>query len=259
MAVYSTTNAPLPWMEPYMQDYMSRAQGVANQPYQASPTQFTAPNAYLDAGWQAMANRAQMGSPVMGAANTQLQNTINGGFLGQNPYLSDAISNAQGDLTRAWNTVQRPSWETQMQRSGSFGNTGVAEMAGSAQNDLQRNLARIGSDMRLGAYNQERGLQQQAIGMAPQFANQDYVDANAMLTAGQQRQTYDQGVSDQNYRWWQEAQAYPQPRLGLLGNALGIGGNSGTTTQTQPDPSTLSQVIGGGLTGLALWKALTGG
>lgn len=302
MATYTTTNAPLPWMEGYLQDYMSRAQDVANTPYQASPQTYTGPNNLLTQGWQAVANRAMQGSPVMSQANQQLQNTMGGQYLSRqatanpylqasnpyaqmnNPYLSQSIADAQGDLVRGYNLMQKPAWDKAMQGSGSFGNTGVMEYQQNAQNDLMRNLGRIGTDMRMGAYNQqanlmenqvgrlfgagqdlagrqdaitgtERGYQQAAMGMAPTFANQDYVDANNLLNAGNQRQAFDQGQADQNYRWWQEAQNYPQQRLAAYGQALGVGGG-GTQTQNAPDPSTASQLLGGGLTGAAIWKML---
>ena len=189
--------------------------------------------------------------PVMGAANQQIQNTINGGFLNNNPYIDQNIANAQGDLTKAWNQVQAPQWDRAMQRSGSFGNTGIAQSAGFAADTLQQQLGRVASDMRGNAYNTERGFQQQAIGMAPSFANQDYVDSNALLNVGNQAQGFLQSAQNQNNNWFQEAQNYPQKQLGLLGGALGLN-QGGTTTQTQPDPSKASQIVGGALTGAQL-------
>lgn len=256
MAQYTTTNAPLPEARPYYADFLQRSQEVANQPYQQSPGTYAAPNPYLQQGWQATANRAMQGSPTMGAANTQLQNTINGGFLNSNPYLGESIANAQGDLTQAWNQVQRPQFDKAMQRSGSFGNTGIAQTAGYAADTLQKNLGRVASDMRGNAYNQERGYMQQALSMAPQFANQDYADANALLNVGNQAQQFTQAAQNQNQNWFQEAQQFPQQQLGLLGGALGL--NQGSTqTQTQPDPSKTSQIIGGALTGAQLYDMFT--
>jgi hypothetical protein len=251
MATLTTSNTPLPWAQPYYQDYLARSQEVANQPYQQSPGTYTGPNPYLQQGWDLTANRALQGSPVMGAANDQLQKTINGGFLGANPYLDQSISNAQGDLTKAWNQVSKPAWDTAMQRSGSYGNTGIAQANGYAADSLQQNLGRVASDMRGNAYNQERGYMQQALAMAPQFANQDYIDSNALLNVGQQAQTFQQAAQNQNQAWFDQAQQYPQQQLGLLGNALGL--NQGSQqTQTQPDPSKTSQIVGGALTGAQL-------
>jgi hypothetical protein len=241
----------LPEARPYYADFLQRSQEVANQPFQQSPGTYTGPNPYLQAGWEATANRAMQGSPVMGAANDTLQKTISGGFMGANPYLDQSIASAQGDLTSAWNRVQKPAWDKAMQSSGSFGHTGIQQANGYAAEGLQQNLGRVASDMRGNAYNTERGFMQQALSMAPQYANQDYADANALLSVGNQAQTFQQAAQNQNQNWFTEAQQYPQQQLGLLGNALGM--NQGSTkTQTQPDPSRTSQIVGGALTGAQL-------
>jgi hypothetical protein len=267
MADYSTTNAPLPYVQPYLQDYLSRAQGVANQGYQASPTQVADPNAYLQQGWNATANRAVQGSPVMGAANTALTGIINGSSMNANPYLDQSVQAAQGDLVRSWNTVNKPYWDTAMQGSGSYGNTGVAEYAGNASNDLQKNLSNISTTMRGNAYNQ--GLQQQtaALGMAPTYANQDYTDANALMNVGNQAQGFADRGAQQNYNWWSEAQKFPQQQLDAYGRALGVGTSSGNT-ETKPGVDPYTSALGGAITGSKLgdslglgsgWGAIIGG
>lgn len=374
MATYSTTNAPLPWMEPYMQDFMSRAQEVANTPYQQGPGTYTGPNELLQSGWQMTANRAMQGSPEMSAARGQLTNTINGQFLGRqamqnqnagsmnpymnagnpyasqmnpfagvrneaanvanpyaqmnNPYLNSAIDNAQSDLARNYNLVNKPAWDKAMQSSGSFGNTGVAEMAANDRNNLMQNMGRIGTDMRMGAYNQaanlnesqvgrqfsagnqlqqnlygagnqqaqnlygfgnqqmqnqfsagnqfaqnqfnagadyagrqdaignlERGYQQSAMGMAPAFANQDYTDINNLMNAGGMQQQFNQQYQNQQNQFFNDARLYPQQQLAFYGQNLGLN-TGGTSTQNAPDPSTASQLLGGGLTGAAIYKML---
>lgn len=255
MAQYSTTNAPLPEVRPYMQDYLARSQEVSNQGYKQSPGTYTGPNGYLQAGFDATANRAMQGSPLMSQANGQLSNIMGGGMMGQNPYLSESISNAQGDLTKSWNNVQKPAWDTAMQRSGSFGNSGVAQANGFAADSLQQNLGRVASDMRGNAYNTERNFMQQALMAAPSFANQDYVDSQQLLNVGNQAQQFSQGAQNQNQQWFNEAQQFPRDQLGVMGNALGM--NQGSTrTQTEPDPSRASQVVGGAMTGASLAKII---
>ena len=244
MATYSQTNAPLPWMEPYLRDYMGRAQEVANTGYEQGPGTYTGPNDLLQSGFQMTANRAMQGSPEMSAARGQLTNTINGQFLGRqamqnagagaqnaymnagnpyagqmnayagaqnasanaynanagvrneaanvanpyasmsNPYLSSAIDNAQGDLARNYNLVNKPAWDKAMQSSGSFGNTGVAEMAQNDRNNLMQNMGRIGTDMRMGAYNQAAGLSESQAGR--QFSAGNQLQQN-LYGAGQQQ------------------------------------------------------------------------
>jgi len=258
MATYTTTNQPLPYVQPYLQDYLDRTQQVVNQPYSQSPGTYTAPNPYLQAGWEATANRAMYGSPVMGAANTEAQNVIEGGKLNANPYLDQNIADAQGDLTDAWNRVQKPAWDTAMLNSGSFGNSAVQQANGYAAEGLQKNLGRIASDMRGQNYNQERGYQMQAMGMAPTFAQNDYMDSAALAGVGNAAQQFSQNAANQNQQWWQQAQDYPRQQLNLYGQAVS-GQPGGTTSQQTQDPSKLSQVAGGALTGAALWNALFGG
>lgn len=80
-------------------------------------------------------------------------------YLGMNnPFLTQQIDAAQGDLVRAWNNVAAPQFDTAMARSGSFGNEGVRQAAGFAAADLQRNLGRVASDMRMGDYLQQLQL-----------------------------------------------------------------------------------------------------
>ena len=255
---YTTTNAPLPYVQPYLQDLLGRQQEVANTPYQQSPNSVAGANPYLTAGWDAVANRATQGSPVMSAANQQMQSTIGGQYLNadSNPYLSGQIDAAQGDLSRNFNAVNKPGWDSRMSRAGGY-NSGVAEAASMDYGNLAQNMGRIGSDMRFNAYNTERGYQQQAMGMAPQFAQQDYNDANALLNVGAQRQAFDQAGADQNLRWFNESQAYPQNRLNDYARMIGVGASSGSS-QEQPGPSTTSSVVGGALTGMGLYNMLFG-
>lgn len=314
----TTQNQPLPWVQPYIQDYLARTQDYANQPYQASPQTAIGPNQFLQTGWDATAQRVLQGSPELSAARGALTNQIGGQYLNRaaagtggagegmnqyamqsnpytgmnNPYLSDSISNAQGDLVKSWNLIQRPQWDKAMQSSGSFGNTGVSEYQQNAQNDLTTQLGRLGLDARMNAYNQsaglmenqlnrqttagesqlarqfqgaqnqaqrqdttsnlERQLQMQAMGMAPQFAQQDFNSLQQLLAVGAQKQGFDQAAADQNKTWWNEAQQYPLTRLDAMGKSLGIGGQMSGTQTTTPDPSKLSTGLGGALTGSQL-------
>jgi hypothetical protein len=104
----------------------------------------------------------------------------------------------------------------------------------------------------------ERARQMQALSLAPTFANQDYTDLNALMGVGKDIYGMDKDAAGQNYKWWQESQAFPQSQLDAYGRALGVTGGSGTQTRTEPDPSRASELVGGGLTGLALWEALFG-
>ena len=277
----STTVQSIPdELKPLASAYTSKAIDLSNQPFQSYTGQrYAGPTAAESTGLSMIANRALQGSPLMGQANQQLQNTMGGGFLGRqaadnpyigasnpyaqmdNPYLSQSIADSQGDLVRSYNLTQKPAWDKAMQSSGSFGNTGVMEYQQNAQNDLMRNLGRIGTDMRMGAYNQqanlmenqvgrlfgagqdragrqdaitgaERGFQNAAIGLAPQFASQDYADANNLLNAGAYARNFDQQNRDFSFQQYQDRLNLPYKQLGAMSGVFGsnLGGTSTTTS-----------------------------
>jgi hypothetical protein len=308
------TSAYPSWAANYAQGYLGRAQQVADSPYQAYTGQRVADFApWQQQGLQAQAQRAMSGSPVMNAANAALPGMFQGGgqaaqnqygpvqaqanpYAGSNPYLTQQIDAAQGDVVRNWNNVQKPQWDTSMQRSGSFGNSGIAQANQMAQSDMQRNLGQISSGMRFqdytqqqqlgenaanralqagqfnatmgenyagrqdSMYNQGQGRALSALGMAPSFAQQDYNDIGQLQQAGAAYQGQNQKLLDSGYQQFLDSRNYPAQQLDIFGNALTRAvGNQGTQTSTQPGTSTGASVVGGLLTGSALYKMLTGG
>jgi hypothetical protein len=135
------------------------------------------------------------GSPVTNAASGELQRTLSGGYLNGNPYLDGVVNKAQGDVIRNYNDVAKPALESAMVRSGSFGNSGLQQMQGAQQQQLQDSLGNISTQIRGTDYANERNRMQGAVGMAPSIANQDYTDAQALLQAGGAYQNQDQRTS----------------------------------------------------------------
>lgn len=313
MADVTTTQSGLPsWAAPYAQGYIQRAQQVADSPYQAYTGQRVADFApWQQQGLQAQAQRAMSGSPVMNAANQALPSMFQGGgqaaanpygpvqvqanpYAGSNPYLQQQIDSAMGDVTRNWNNIQKPQWDTAMQRSGSFGNSGIAQANQMAQSDMQRNLGQIASGMRFqdytqqqqlgesaanralqagqfnatmgenyagrqdSMYNQGQGRALSALGMAPTFAQQDYNDISQLQQAGAAYQGQNQKVLDNAYAQFLDSRQYPNQQLDVLGNALGRITDR-QSTSTTPGTSTGANIVGGLTTGAALYNMLFGG
>lgn len=243
----TSTSAAPPWVQDYSNNYLNKANDVSNTPYNQSPNTAIDPNAAQTTAWNAIQNRALSGSPVQGAANQTLQNTLQGGFLNGNPYLDQMVNKAQGDLVRNYNNVTGPAIDAAGVRSGSFGNSGVASTALDSQNQLQQNMANIDMQMRGQNYATERQNQQSALGFAPQYAANDYQDANQLLQAGNQQGQFAQNQANQNLNWWQQAQQYPTQQLNNMGTALNnVMGTSKTQTTTTPGPSTGAQIGGYG-------------
>ncbi|KPF66121.1 hypothetical protein IP84_17055 [beta proteobacterium AAP99] len=116
------------------------------------------------------------------------------------------------------------------------------------------------------ALNQfERGNQMQAIGMAPQFGQQDYIDAQQLANVGNTLQNQQQRYADDDYQRFFEARQYPQQQLGILGSAFGFGPGA-TESRTTPTggnrgAGALGGALGGAQLGMSVggpWGALAG-
>jgi hypothetical protein len=233
----TTTNFP-EWGVPYAKEFLGRSQQVADLPYTPYTGQTVAQlNPYQTGAFDAIAQRAYQGSPVNDAASSELTKTLSGGYLGANPHLDSMVNRAQGDVMRGFAPIEA--------RSGSFGNSGLQESIG-------RSLGDVSSQIRGQDYANERNRMVGSIGLAPQIANQDYVDANQLLQAGQGYQTQNQLNLDDTYRRFREAQDYPKEQLGVLGKALGL--NYGSTSQV-PGNNGMAQGLG---TALALYGGYKG-
>lgn len=244
----STTSLPS-WAVPYAQDFLQRSQQQSNLPYQQYGGQTLAGlNPYQTAGLEATAQRAMQGSPVNGAASSELQRTLSGGYLGAgNPYMDSLVDRSQGDLIRGYQQSVIPQLDMMAARSGSFGNTGVAQTGDEAQRRLIGGLGDISTSLRGGAYESERNRMQGAVGMAPQIANQDYVDANALQGVGGAYRAEEQlGLDDQLNRFNEQRDGSLR-QLQILGGALN-GGNYGSTT-TGPGANRTAGALGGAASG----------
>lgn len=173
-------------------------------------------NQTQEQGLQAIQNRALGGSQTVNMAEQQLQNNIQGGQT--NPYLDAMVGRAQDSVRSGFNTAAV--------NSGSFGNSGLQEQ-------FQKGLGDVASNMYGQAYETDRNRQMQSIGMAQQFGNQAYTDANQLLNAGQVRQDQAQQGRDFDFQQFQEQQNLPYRNLAAMSGVFSsFPGQSSTTTQS---------------------------
>jgi hypothetical protein len=261
-------SGPPSWAVPYFQQYLGQAKGLSQQPYQQYGGEtFAGMNQTQQQGLNAITQRAQSGSPINAAAGQELTNTLSGGYLNSgNPYMDSLVDKSQGDVIRGYQQSVIPQLDMISARSGSFGNSGMDQQALNAQRQLTSQLGDISTQIRGGAYENERNRMQGAVGMAPQIANQDYVDANALLNSGSFQQQQQQAGYDSNQARFNEARDGPLRQLGILGQALG-GANYGNTSTSSGTPGSggtggaIQGALGGAAAGSALgpWGALGGG
>lgn len=170
--------------------------------------------------------RALQGSPVTQAAQNYATNTLNGGFLGANPYL-DA-------------TFNRAALATENQLASQFGSAGRGAVGSMGLRSQQLND--LATSIYGGDYQQERNRMQGLVGQAGGLANQDYIDLAQLGGAGAQVE----GL----------AQQYADAPGTALDQYLGrISGNMGQTQTTKMPRNTAGGIAGGALMG----GLLTGG
>lgn len=214
----STTSTQIPKeLKPLANAYAAKAMDLSKQAYNPYTDQrFADLNADQMQGIDAMMARAQGGSGTIQNAEQQLNQIIAGGQT--NPYLDQMVQKAQDSVKSNFNTGAV--------NSGSFGNSGLQEQ-------FQKGLSDTATQMYGNAYETDRARQMQGIGMAQQFGNQAYTDAEQMLKAGQIQQDQAQQGLDFNYQQWQEKENLPYKQLAAMSGVFssGLGGQTVTTSK----------------------------
>lgn len=214
----STTVQSIPdELKPLASAYTQSALQLNSTPYQAYGGQrFADLNGVQMAGLNATADRAMQGSETVNNAESALNQTIAGGNT--NPYLDQMVGKAQDSVVSKFNTGAV--------NSGSFGNSGLQEQ-------FQQGLGDVATQMYGQAYDGDRQRQMQAIGMAPEFGNQAYLDADRLMGAGQTLQDQQQQGLDFQYQQSTEAQNDPYKKLAAMSGVFGTNlGQSASTTQS---------------------------
>ncbi|MHB1098644.1 MAG: hypothetical protein ACYCZR_03740 [Burkholderiales bacterium] len=193
----TTTTQEIPIeLKPLANMYVDQATNYANTPFQSYTDQrFADLNQNQNAGIGMVQDRALNGSQTFDNAESNLNQMMQGGT---NPYLDAMVTKAQGSVMSNAGTA--------MNRSGSFGNSGIQEQALNQMGDIANNM--YGQQ-----YQFDQGQRMQAVGMAPQFANQPYQDASQLLNAGNiQQQQVQQGL-DFGYDQFQQQQDHPLKQM----------------------------------------------
>jgi hypothetical protein len=181
--------------------------------------------------------RAVNGSPLNAAAQGYANDVLGGKYLNGNPYNQQLANQVGSQITN------------QLSLSGRYG----------ANNATTRGLAEGLAPVLNQNYQTERGYQQQAAGMAPDLANQDYVDINALNTIGtNQQQQAQTELSDLARRFGITSTADQNALATYLGFLSGNPGSVQTTTAPNTGPSNTQQAIGTGISLLGALASLWG-
>jgi hypothetical protein len=186
----TSTTEPPKYLQPFLQQGMQGAQSLyqqgGQQYYPGQTVVGFSPETEQALGMQTQ--RAQAGSPVMGAANQFATNTLGGNQPltfggGSNPML-DRMYGQAADATQG---------RLQTEFAGGGRNLGAARPARAEElNNLATSI--YGGDYQAergrmaGELSQNRNMQMGALGMAPGLAQADYADIDRLGQVGQARE-----------------------------------------------------------------------
>lgn len=188
MAVETTTSTQTTQIDPAIQPYLSYALQEAQNLYKAN----AAPNAITQQALDAMRTRALAGSPLVGAAQGQIAQTVGGEYLSGTPFFQGAFAPAAeaaqvafqkgiGDISSA------------ASKAGRYGvNAATQNLFGGNANTFAKALTGTAGQLAYQNYANERQRQLAAAGAAPSFAEQDYTDIGKLFSVGQTQQNFPQ-------------------------------------------------------------------
>jgi hypothetical protein len=258
MAVGTTTSTQTTQIDPTIQPFLKYGLEEAQRLYQAGGPQYysgqnyVGPSTATQTGIQALQARAQAGSPLTGAAQNQAYGTIQGDYLGGNPFFSGAFQPAATAATDAFNTAIG-NVTSAASKAGRYGSGAMQNLQGAAAGQLAKSLTGTAGELAYQNYNAERARQQAATFGAPQLAEADYADINKQLAAGQLGEGYQNQALQADMQKYNYLQQLPQTQLtNYLSNMGLIPKGQQSTTNTPYFTNPTASALGTGLLGVQL-------
>lgn len=244
-----------PIMRPYVQYGLSESQrlyqqALGPQGLQYFPGQtYVSPSQQTRLAMEAAQQRASMGNPLVPAAQGQLQSTIQGQYLGPNPYLQAALQPGFEAAERQFYNTVNPTLSN-FSRAGRYGSGAMQGALGQASGEFGRALTGAAGVLGYQNYADERARQMAAIGAAPALAAADYADIQQMGQVGQMQEAYQEmAMQDAINRFNFQQQAPYSALQSYLSGAYGAPSGMQQVTPVYRNP--VGSLIGGGAAGYA--------
>jgi len=260
MATATTSN-----IDPTIQPYLSYGLSEAQKLYQGGGPQYyggqtyVSPSEQTQTGLQALEQRASKGSPLTGAAQSQLQGTIQGNYLSGNPFFQGAF-NPAAQAAESKFKQSLGDIGSAASKAGRYGSGAMSTMQQGASGQFAKTLADTAGELAYRNYASERAMQQQATQAAPAMAQSDYADIQNMLKAGQMREGYTGAQQQADIEKFNFLQNQPQQNLAnftstVYGNPMGKAQQGGATVA---QPSGWQNLLGGAATAAGIYKNIGG-
>lgn len=213
---------------------------------------------YTKSALDQLAARGAAGSQVTDAAQNELMKTMNGDYLnGETPGFKGALDAATRPITDNYTKSVIPNLESAFSSAGRYGGGAHADAESDAYSGMLREIGDVSSDMSYKNYGDERQRQIQGMLFAPQLAQQDYMDINAMGQAGAGIDQYNQAkidadVGKYDYNSNKDLNWITQNLGTLMGTPWGQ-----SQTAKGAQPSVFSGALSGAMGGAGLGSLMT--
>jgi hypothetical protein len=242
-----------PTMRPFVQYGLEESTRLYQQPNLPSyyPGQtYVSPSQQTQAALQAAQQRATMGNPLVPAAQQQALNTVQGNFLGGNPFFQGAFRGATQGAQTAYQDATQAALSN-ASRAGRYGSGAMGTALDRAGGTFANALTNTAGQLAFQNYDIERGRQQAMIGAAPQLAGADYEDINKMLQLGQVSEGYQETALADAVNRFNFAQQAPYQKLqSYLSGAYGA--PAGMQVSQPVYRNQIGNILGGAVAGAAL-------
>tara|TARA_R110001632_G_scaffold27194_1_gene73128 strand:+ start:159 stop:968 length:810 start_codon:yes stop_codon:yes gene_type:complete len=239
--VTTTTSAePSEFVKPYVSEAFDQAQNL----FQSETPNFYPNQTYTDFAPETnlamqLGTARALNNPLLASSQNEINSILQGDYLSptSNPYSQALYNQMAGDVTSG---VQ-----SQFSKAGRLGSAANQEV-------LASELGNIANQVYGGQYDKERANMMNATQIAPQLAQADYTDIQALGGIGQQKESMDMAkIQDAMSRFDFEQQ---KPYYKLREYLGSIGANVPTTTsQTRPVfRNTGAGLLGGAMQGYQL-------
>jgi hypothetical protein len=235
------------YVTPYVQYGLDEAQRL----YQTGGAQYypgqtyVSPSQATQQGVSAFQNRALQGNPLMGAAQSQMDSTIGGQYLGGNPFFQGAFAPAAREATYQFNQAIG-NIDSAASKAGRYGSGAMGSLQDRAAGQFAQQLTDTAGKLAYQNYGDERTRQQAAMMGAPAMAQADYQDIENLIKAGQVQEQYAAQELQSDMDRFNFLQGAPQRNLAnyLSSVYASPAREVQPNTTTQPAPSSSQNALG---------------
>ena len=212
-----------PTVRPFVEYGLTEAKNLyqtTTPEYFAGQT-YVSPSAQTESALAQAEAQARAGSPLTGAALNQQLGTVQGQYLGANPYFQAAMQPAVQTATQAYNDAIKQA-QGSASMAGRYGSNVSADLQNRAAGTLATTLAGKAGELAYENYASERARQEAAALQAPQLAQARFQDINQLMNVGQVREDYSQKALEDQIARYEFEQNKPYTKLqAYLGAAYG--------------------------------------